>query len=139
MNGTAFKVIRPRKRALPKPIPEKLKPRSVTHRVFGVGELRAIRASESGGYIVECDFGGVSRTIRLAAEYWVTPVKEILKATPHLPPLAPKPEPVPVENDASNATGEDAGDDGKGDEHDASEDGEDDQDSVRDEAETEAA
>lgn len=98
-----LKVVPPRKRALAKPKPEKLKPRSVTHRVFGVGELRAVRASESGGYIVECDFGGTMRTLQLRQEFWAMPIVSVLKLIGHLPPPAPKPESESVENDVSSA------------------------------------
>lgn len=121
-------------------------PRVIQHKILGAGVLRAIRASASGGYVVECDFGGTVRILQLRQEFWETPIVSVLKLIGHLPPPpAPKPEPVPVEEtEDPEKDGEQADEehDGEDDEHDVcdSEDGEgddgDDEDRVRDEAET---
>lgn len=100
------KVIPPRRRpALKARVRRKPTPilRTVEHRVLGSVTLHFIRQLGDGSYAAAVDCGGVERTIRLEPQYWVTPVKEILRATHHLPPSpAPKAEPELVE------TGEDA-------------------------------
>jgi hypothetical protein len=88
-----FKVIPPRPKAAiiakrSKPQPQN---RSVEHRVYGVGNLEYVRSLDDGSYVAVVTFNGVERTIRLAPEYWITKLSEIMALAPHLsPPPAPK-------------------------------------------------
>lgn len=149
MTGTAFKIIRPRKRPLAKPKEEPAKPRLryIEHTIFGRGELVGIRQSDGGQFVATVRFNdGTERTLQLRQQFWTTDVARLIPA-PLKPRRVAKPKPEPVENDASSAPGEDGEQadeerDGEDDEHDASEGGEDDdgdQDGESDEAETEAA
>lgn len=104
MTGTAFRVIRPRKRAPAKP---KLKaptpePRVLEHVHFGHGKLVGLRQLDNGDRTVQVEFGdGATRTIRLDQSYWITPISELLPAPPTPIRRVAKPQ-----NDASDADGE---------------------------------
>jgi hypothetical protein len=97
-----FKVIPPRPKALltakrAKPQPQN---RSVEHRVYGIGNLLHVRALDDGSLVAVVTFNGVDRTIRLAPEYFITPIAEIMKLAPPPAPRAVKPKASAVPDDA---------------------------------------
>jgi hypothetical protein len=88
-----FVIVPPRKPALvakrstPKP-----QNRQVEHVVYGIGNLLHVRPLDDGSLVAVVECAGVDRTIRLAPDYFITPIAEIIKLAPHLaPPPAPKP------------------------------------------------
>jgi hypothetical protein len=100
----------------------KLKPQnySVEHVVYGVGSLLHVHPLDGGILVAVAEFAGVERTIRLAPEYFVTPIPEIMKIAPR---LAPPPKPVvkkakAIQSGADHADDrEEDADDGENDSH----------------------
>src|SRR5579872_774940 len=80
-------IVRPRKSQVPKI--------DIEHRSLGIGCMRGLRPSGSGGFCVDVEFGGVTRTLRLEQSYWVTPISDVLALLPLFP--ASK---TPVEKEA---------------------------------------
>jgi hypothetical protein len=71
-------------------------PRVIEHKLFGVGELRAVRSTESGSDVVEGDSNGTRHTLQLHREFWLTDISNVL------PPLA-KQEPKDVPDTTGDA------------------------------------
>jgi hypothetical protein len=120
VHRSPFRVVPPRrkapltaKRSTPKPLK-----REVEHVVYGVGTLLHVRPLDGGMFAAVVNFNGVDRSIRLAPDYFITPIPEIMALAPHLaPPPAPKPvkkklkaSTVPDDDDADDRE-EDADDD----------------------------
>jgi len=69
--------------------------RTVEHRVYGVGVMRFIKQIDDGTFAAIVNFAGIDRMVRIAPEYWLTPVDAIIKLLPLLP-MRPEPQ-KPVE------------------------------------------
>ncbi len=105
MTGTAFKVIRPRKRAPAKPKVKtpKPEPRVVEHVRYGPGKVLGVRQLDNGDHAVQVEFGdGTTRTLVLDQTFWVTSIRSLLPSKPVRCPAKPKPEPMEVTEDAEN-------------------------------------
>lgn len=100
-----FIVVPPRKAGLTakrsKPQPQN---RQVEHRVWGIGNLLHVRPLDGGMFAAVVNFNGVDRTIRLAPDYFITPIADIMKLAPHLEP------PPAVKKKAKASTVPDEGD-----------------------------
>lgn len=57
----------------------------IEHRTFGIGRLVGLRASGSDGFVVDVNFGGTKRTLKLEQSYWVTPISDVLALVPMFP------------------------------------------------------
>lgn len=78
----------------PKPKKPKEPLRLVEHRIYGPGKLRCVRTLDTGQVADVTFLDGAKRTLRIAQEYWTTPIAEILAAAP-----PPRPA-LPVEGNA---------------------------------------
>jgi hypothetical protein len=85
-----------------KPTPQN---RSIEHVVYGIGNLLHVRPLDDGSLVAVVEFNGVDRTIRLAPEYFTTPIPDIMKLAPHLAP------PPAVKKKAKASAMPDEGDD----------------------------
>jgi hypothetical protein len=70
----------------------------IEHRSLGIGRLRGIRPSGSGGYVVDLDFAGATRTLKLQQSFFITPVADVLALLPMFLASKPPVEREPVEH-----------------------------------------
>ena len=67
----------------------------IEHRSLGIGRLRGIRPSGSGGYVVDLDFAGATRTLKLQQSFFITPLADVLTLLPMFPASKPPVEREP--------------------------------------------
>ena len=62
----------------------KPQPRLADHRLYGRGEVLAVRELDNGGgvFVADIKFGDSERTIRLAQEYWQTSIADLVPTPP---------------------------------------------------------
>jgi hypothetical protein len=58
---------------------------TVTHKSFGEGKIVALHVSASGNWLATIVFGKLRRTLQLRAEYFVTPIADIIALAQSFP------------------------------------------------------
>lgn len=57
--------------------------RHAEHKILGPGELISVRQLDAGALVADVRFGdGTTRCIRLAQQYWTSPIAELLPTPP---------------------------------------------------------